>query len=89
MSQSVTIQIPNDWIEDLPKKKLILEEIFKMGIYEYKIKQTIQLYQEKVGTLGYISEKIGILKVDLIRGLRTRNIEPNFSEVTLKEELGE
>lgn len=89
MAQSITIQIPDSWIEGLPKEELILEQIFKIGIHEYKIKRAIELYRERVGTLGYISEKMGIVKEDLIRELRIRNIEPNFSELTLEEELGE
>ena len=87
MSELVTIQVPHDWIEDLPEEELILKQIFKMGIHEYKIKRAIQLYKEGVGSLGYIAEKLGILKQDLIHELRIRNIEPDFSELSIKEEL--
>lgn len=55
---------------------------------EDKVNQAIELYQQGAGTIGYLSEKIGILKHDLIYEFRIRNIEPNFSEITLKEELG-
>jgi predicted HTH domain antitoxin len=58
-----------------------------MGIHEYKVKRAIQLYKEGVGSLGYIAEKIGVLKQDLIHEFRLRNIEPEFSEETLTEEL--
>jgi predicted HTH domain antitoxin len=89
MSQLVTIQIPQDWIEGIPEEDLTLKEIFRMGIHEYKVKRAIQLYKEGVGSLGYIAEKIGVLKHDLIREFRLRHIEPEFSESTLKEELGQ
>lgn len=89
MSQLVTIQVPQDWIEGIPDEDLTLKEIFRMGIHEYKVKRAIQLYREGIGSLGYIAEKMGILKQDLIQEFRLRHIEPEFSESTLKEELGQ
>ncbi len=89
MSQLVTIQVPHDWIDGLPQEELALKEIFRMGIYEYKVKRAIKLYKKGIGSLGYIAEKIGILKQDLIREFRLRNIEPEFSKLTFKEDLGE
>ena len=88
MSQLVTIQVPQDWISGIPEEDLTLEEIFRMGIHEYKVKRAIQLYKEGIGSLGYIAEKIGVLKQDLIHEFRLRNIEPEFSEEALTEELG-
>ena len=87
--QLVTIQIPQDWIKGIPEEDLTLKEIFRMGVYEYKIKRAIQLYREGIGSLGYIAEQIGILKRDLIHEFRLRNIEPEFSDDTIKEELGQ
>ena len=87
MSQLVTIQVPQDWIAGVPEEDLTLKEIFRMGIHEYKVKRAIQLYKEGIGSLGYIAEKMGVLKQDLIHALRLRNIEPEFSEETLIEEL--
>ena len=89
MSQLVTIQVPHDWIKGVPEEELTLKEIFRMGIHEYKVKRAIQLYKEGIGSLGYIGEKIGVLKQDLIHEFRIRNIEPEFSEATLREEFGE
>ncbi|MCI5144389.1 MAG: hypothetical protein D3923_02425 [Candidatus Electrothrix sp. AR3] len=59
-----------------------------MGIHEYKIKRAVQLYKNGIGSIGYISEKMGLLKQDLIHEFRLRNIQPEFSEDTLKEEVG-
>ncbi len=87
MSQLVTIRVPQDWIEGIPEEDLTLKEIFRMGIHEYKVKRAIQLYKEGIGSLGYIAEKTGILKQDLIHEFCLRNIEPEFSETALKEEL--
>ncbi len=89
MSQLLTIQVPQDWMEGVPEEDLILKEIFRMGIREYKVKRAIRLYKEGIGSLGYIAEKIGVLKQDLIHEFRLRNIEPDFSEAAIKEELGQ
>ena len=88
MSQLVTIQVPEDWIRGLPIEDLTLKEIFRMGIYEYKIKRAIRLYKEGIGSLGYIADNVGVLKQNLIYEFRLRNIKPDFSDATLKEELG-
>jgi len=61
----------------------------KMGMYEYKIKRAIQLYNEGIGSLGFIAEKLRIPKRDLIREFRLRRIEPKFSESTISEESGQ
>lgn len=89
MPHFITIQIPQDWIEGIPEEDLTLKEIFRMGIHEYKIKRALQLYKEETGSLGYIAEKVGVLKQDLIQEFRLRHIEPESSESTLKEELGQ
>lgn len=88
MSQLITIQIPQDWVEGVPDEDVTLKEIFRMGLREYKIKRAVQLYKNGIGSIGYISEKMGFLKQDLIREFRLRSILPEFSEETLKEELG-
>ena len=87
MSELLTIQVPEDWVEGIPKDDLPLREIFRMGIYKYKIRQAIQLYKEGVGSLGYIADKTGVSKQDLIQEFRSRNMEPEFSAETLQEEL--
>lgn len=87
MSQFITIQIPHDWIEGVPHEELTLKEIIRMGIHEYKVKRAIRLYQEGIGSLGYIAEQIGVSKQDLIHEFRLRNITPEFTEATVSEEL--
>ncbi len=88
MSQLITIQVPQDWVEGVPDEDVTLKEIFRMGLREYKINRAVQLYKNGIGSIGYISEKMCFLKQDLIREFRLRNILPEFSEETLKEELG-
>ncbi len=87
MSQLITIQVPQDWIKGIPEEELTLKEIFYMGIHEYKIKRAIQLYLEGMGSVGYIAEKMDLLKQDLIQELCLRNIDPEFSQTTLDEEF--
>ncbi len=87
MQQNVTIEIPCEWIKGLPDEELTYKHIVRLGIKQFKIERAIQLYRDGVGSPGYISEQMGILKQDLIREMRLRNIEPDFSEKTVQEEL--
>ena len=88
MEQTVTIQIPRGWITGVPEEELTLQHVFRLGVYQYKVERAIQLYQDGVGSLGYIAGQLNFPKQDLIREFRLRGIEPDFSEETVQEELG-
>jgi hypothetical protein len=87
MEHTKTIHIPSDWIKGLPEDELALKQIIRLGLYQYKVERAIQLYLDGVGSIGYIAEKVGLSKQDLIREARLRKIEPEFSEKTIQEEL--
>lgn len=89
MEQNVTIKIPGDWMEGLPREELALQQIFRLGVARYKFERAIQLYRDGVGSLGYIAEKMGLDKQDLIREARLHDLSPDFSEQTIAEELAE
>ena len=56
MEQNVTIKIPGDWMEGLPREELALQQIFRLGVARYKFERAIELYRDGVGSLGYIAE---------------------------------
>lgn len=87
MEKTVSVQIPCNWIKDLPEEELILKQIIRLGIYQYKVNRAIQLYRDGVGSLGYVAEHIGLNKQDLIREARHCNIDPEYTDQTVKEEL--
>ena len=87
MEQEVTVKIPRTWIKGLPEEELTLKQIIRLGIYQYKVERAIQLYRDGVGSLGYVAEQMGLNKHDLIREARHHNIDPEYSEQTIKEEL--
>lgn len=87
MEQTVAVQIPRQWLEDMPEEETILQQIFKLGIDQYKIERALIMYQEGVGSLGYIAEQLKLPKRKLVEEVRLRGIEPGFSEETVREEL--
>jgi hypothetical protein len=87
MEQTVAMQIPQSWLVGIPQESLTLEQIFRMGLYQYKVERGLKLYLDGVGSLGYIAEQLGLSKRDLVREARLRGIEPDFSEETVQEEL--
>ena len=89
MEEDVTVRIPRNWIKGIPEEEITLKQIIRLGIHRYRVERAIQLYQDGVGSLGYVAEQMGIDKQDLIREARHHNIEPDFSEQTVKEELSE
>jgi hypothetical protein len=89
MEQNVTIKIPGEWMDGLPREELALQQIFRLGVARYKVERAIQLYRDGVGSLGYIAEKMGLDKQSLIREARLHDLSPDFSEQTIREELAE
>ena len=87
MEEDVTVRIPRGWIKGLPEEELTLKQIIRLGIYQYKVERAIQLYRDGVGSLGYVAEQMGLNKQDLIREARNHNINPEYSEQTIEEEL--
>ena len=87
MEQTIAIQIPRHWLEGVLEEPTTLQQIFRMGLHQYKVQRALTLYREGIGSLGYIAEQLGLSKQDLIREARMRGIEPEFSEETTKEEL--
>ena len=87
MEQDLTVKIPRTWIKGLPEEELTLKQIIRLGIYQYTVERAIQLYRDGVGSLGYVAEQMGLNKQDLIREARHHNIDPEYSEQTVEEEL--
>ncbi len=87
MEQTIAMQIPQPWLEGIPQEPLTLQQIFRLGLYQYKVERGLKLYRDGVGSLGYIAEQLSLAKRDLIREARLRGIEPDFSEQTVQEEL--
>ncbi|MCD6506650.1 hypothetical protein J7M22_08505 [Candidatus Poribacteria bacterium] len=87
MEQTIVIQIPRQWLKGIPEEQVTLQQIFRLGLYQYKVERALSLYQAGVGSLGYIAEQLGLSKRDLIREARMRGIEPVSDEETVQEEL--
>jgi len=87
MEQTIVMQVPRQWLEGISEEQTTLQQIFRLGLYQYKVERALALYRDGVGSLGYIAEQLGLSKRDLIREARMRGIEPDFSEETVQEEL--
>lgn len=89
MEKTVTMEIPEQWLHDLDlDQEVVLQEIVRLGIYQFKVRRALEMYQAGAGSLGYVAERTGLSKRDLIREARARDIEPSFDEQTVREELG-
>ena len=89
MEKTITMKIPEQWLDDLDLDQgMMIQEIVRLGIHQFKIRRALEMYQAGTGSLGYVAEKTGLSKRDLIREARARGIEPSFDEQTVREELG-
>jgi predicted HTH domain antitoxin len=89
MEKTITMEIPEEWLRDLDLEQgLVIQEIVRLGVHQFKVRRALEMYQAGAGSLGYVAERTGLSKRDLIREARARGIEPSFDEQTLREELG-
>ena len=89
MEKTITMEIPEQWLQDLDLDQgMMIQEIVRLGVHQFKIRRALEMYQAGAGSLGYVAEKAGLSKRDLIREARARGIEPSFDEQTVREELG-
>lgn len=87
MEQTVAMEIPRAWLQGIAEEPLTLQEIFRKGLYHYKVERAIRLYREGVGSLGYLAEQLDLPKRELIREMRQRGIDPTFSAESVEEDL--
>ena len=89
MEKIVTVEIPEDWLQGLDwAQRAVMREVIQLGTYQLRVRQALEMYRAGTGSLGYVAEKNGLSKRELIREARARGIEPPFDEQTLPEELG-
>ena len=89
MEKTISMSIPEAWVHGLEwDQTTVLQEVFRLGVQQYKIRRAIEMYQSCMGSLGFIAEKMALPKRELIREARTRGIEPRIDDQTLIEELG-
>ena len=87
MKQTVQMEIPRQWLAGVPDEPMTLQQIFRLGLYQYRVTRALSLFQDGVGSLGYIAEQLDLSKRDLIREARLRGIEPDYSEESIGEDL--
>ena len=89
MERVVQVEIPEEWFQGLEwDRSTVMQEIVQLGIYAFKVRRALELYQAGAGSLGYVAEQVGISKRDLVREAKARDIEPRYEEQTVREELG-
>ena len=86
MEKTIVIQVPYHWLQGVPEEPVTLQQIFRLGLYQYKIERALALYRDGVGSLGYVAEQLGLSKRDLIRKARARGVDPDYSKETVQEE---
>ena len=90
MEKMVSVKIPKDWLQGLEwNQPAVLQEIVRLGVYQLRVRRALETYRTGAGSLGYVAEKAGLSKRDLVREARARGIEPPFDEQTVREELGQ
>ncbi|RME60810.1 MAG: hypothetical protein D6790_08730 [Caldilineae bacterium] len=85
--KTITVEIPDDWLEGVSEEEITFRQIFRLGLRQYKLERALTLYREGVGSLGYIAERLGLSKRDLIHEARRQGLLPEFTEETVQEEL--
>jgi hypothetical protein len=90
MEKVITVEVPEQWLQGLDwDESAVVQEIIQLGAYQFKVRRALEMYQAGTGSLGYVADKTGLSKRDLVREARARGIVPPFDEEMVGEELGE
>ena len=76
---AMQMQVPREWASELRDQAAFLE-ILGLGLEEYRMQRALGLYQQGVGTLGYVADLVGVSKRDLMEHARRRGVLPHYDE---------
>ena len=55
MERVVTVEIPEQWLQDLNwDQAAVVQEIIQLGVHQFKVRRALKMYQDGVGSLGYL-----------------------------------
>ncbi len=83
---AIQMQVPREWIADLQDQAAFLE-ILGLGLNEYRMQRALTLYQQGMGTLGYVADLVGISKRELMEHARRRGVLPRYDEHFAEQDL--
>ncbi len=85
----VTVEVSEEFLQEIPlRDQALVRQIFELGLTQLKIEMALRRYREGGISLGYAARLAGIPRREMILQARARGITPQFSEQTLREELG-
>jgi len=85
----ITVEVSEEFLQEIPlHDQAMVRQIFELGLTQLKIEIALRRYREGGISLGYAARLAGIPKREMILQARARGITPQFSEQTLREELG-
>jgi len=76
---AMQMQVPREWLPDLKDQAAFLE-ILGLGLEEYRMQRALSLYQQGLGTLGYVADLVGISKRELMKHARRRGVLPQHDD---------
>jgi hypothetical protein len=89
VDKMIRVDIPEEWLQGLAwDQEALIREVVRLGVHQIKVRRALEMYQSGLGSLGYVAEREGLAKRDLIREARARGMEPLYDEQTVREELG-
>ncbi|PKO21396.1 MAG: hypothetical protein CVU38_14955 [Chloroflexi bacterium HGW-Chloroflexi-1] len=83
---AVQVQVPAEWMSAL-KDQATFMEILSLGMEEYRAQRALALYQQGVGSLGYVADLVGVSKRVLMENARRRGVLPRYDERFVEQDL--
>ncbi len=88
MASTIKMEIPTQWLNGIDfDTDVVVKEIVRLGVYQFKVRQALELYQSGDVSLGFAAASFGLSKRDLIREARTRGMQPELDDQTIQEEM--
>ena len=86
----ITVEVSEDLLREISlQDQSLIRHIFELGLTQLKVDVALRRHREGGISLGYAARLAGIPKREMILQARARGLMPQFSERTVREELGQ
>jgi predicted HTH domain antitoxin len=85
--KTITIQLPDYLVEELPMAESSIHEILKLGLKQLKIEKAIERYKKGGVSLAKVAELAGISIREMIPIAYAHGLEPKYDEALVESKI--
>lgn len=85
--QTVSVEIPVEWLKPLELRRDTLREVILLGLSQLRIREALEFYERGLISLARAAEIGGLAREEMMRYARAYGMEPKWNQEMMAEEL--